>query len=284
MDIILEDLVFTYMKGTPYEKRAVDKINIRIPSGLNTGIIGSTGSGKSTIIQLIAGLLKPDNGVVTLGDLNWTNKKDDLKLRRMVGLAFQYPEHQLFEETIEKDISYGPKNFGLNEKQILEYVKLTMERINLPYEKFANRSPFELSEGQKRKVAIAGILAYKPKILLLDEPFAGLDLVGKMEIINMIKELHNIQDVTTITVSHNMDEIADIVDNLIVLNNGRVVIEGTAKEIFDNINLLEQNNLDIPEITKLIKKINKKVNPSIPLDCFSIEKLEEYIIERIQGV
>ncbi len=283
MDINLENVVFTYMKGTPFEKKALDNINILFPKGSITGIVGNTGSGKSTILQLIAGLLIPDNGKVTIGEMCWSSMKDNYDLRKMIGIAFQNPENQLFEDTIEKDISYGPNNFGISEKQTLDYIKDIMKRINLPYEKYAKMSPFELSEGQKRKVAIAGILAYKPKILLLDEPFAGMDLVGKNEILRMIKDLHALKDAITIIVSHNMDEIASIVDNIIVLNNGKVVIEGEPEKIFADINLLEENNLDIPEITRLIKKINEKIYPQIPLNCFSIEKLEEYIIERIQG-
>lgn len=284
MDIILKNLVFTYMKGTPYEKKAIDNVSILFPKGSITGIIGNTGSGKSTILQLAAGLLRPDSGDITIGELSWADNNDNYRLRKMVGLAFQYPEYQLFEDTIEKDISYGPKNFGFDEKRTLEYVREIMGRINLPYEKYANRSPFELSEGQKRKVAIAGILAYKPRILLLDEPFAGMDLIGRREILHMIKELHDIQGVTTIIVSHNMDEIADIVDNLIIINNGKIVFEGKPEAVFNDIKLLEQNNLDVPEITKLIKRINEKVYPPIPLNCFSVGKLEEYIINRLQGV
>lgn len=283
MDINLENIVFTYMKDTPYEKKAIDNINIQFPNGLITGIVGNTGSGKSTILQLIAGLLTPDKGKITIGEKSWEIKSDYDQLREMVGIAFQYPEYQLFEDTIEKDILYGPKNFGLPEKQTLDNIKNIMKRINLPYEKYANRSPFELSEGQKRKVAIAGILAYKPKILLLDEPFAGLDLVGKREILLIINELHDRQDAITIIVSHNMDEIAGLVDNLIVLNNGKVVTEGKPEEIFLDDNLLNNNNLDIPEISKFIMKLNENLSPTIPLSCFSIDELEKYIISRIQG-
>lgn len=282
MDIILEDVVFTYLRGTPFEKKALDKINLLIRSGSITGIIGNTGSGKSSLLQIIAGLIKPDSGRITLGKLNWTNKKDVYELRGQVGIVFQNPENQVFEETVAKDISFGLKNFGFTEKQILEYSKKSLEKFRLPYQLYADRSPFELSGGERRKVAIAGVIAYQPKVLLLDEPFAELDSVGKKELLEIIIELHSKQKTTILIVSHNMDEIAQIADNLILLKEGKVIFMGKTKKVITDLELLEQNNLDIPEITKLIIKINEKMNPPIPLDCFSINDLEQYLIEHIK--
>lgn len=284
MDISLKDVSVTYMKGTPFERKALDNINLNVPTGSIVGIIGHTGSGKSTLIQIIGGLIPPDNGTVRVGDFEWSNKKKNLaKIRKEIGIVFQYPEHQLFEETVEKDISFGPKNFGFKDEEILDNVKDAMEKVNLSYSRFANRSPFELSGGQMRRVAIAGVIAFQPNILILDEPTSGLDPQGRTEILKMITDLHYKKNMTTIIVSHNMDEIANIIDNLIVLNEGEIVLEGNPVKVFSQVNLLQQINLDIPDITKLIHHINKKINPPIPLDCFSIDDLERHLISRLKG-
>ncbi|MGD9678294.1 MAG: ATP-binding cassette domain-containing protein [Vulcanibacillus sp.] len=283
MDIILKDVVFTYMKRTPFENKAINKINLLIQSNSITGIIGNTGSGKTTILQLIAGLIKQDSGDITIGKLDWKNKKDTLELRRQVGLVFQNSEQQVFEETVEKDISFGPRNFGYTEEQTMKLTKEALERMQLSYQLYAGRSPFELSGGERKKVAIAGVLAYQPKVLLLDEPFVGLDPIGKKEIMEMIIELQRKQGLTIIIVSHNMDEVAQIADNIVLLKSGQVCYNGIPKELFTKLELLGQNNLDIPEITKLIIKINEKTNPPIPLDCFSIDSLEEHLVKRIKG-
>ncbi|OEF96448.1 energy-coupling factor transporter ATPase [Vulcanibacillus modesticaldus] len=282
MDIYLKKVSVTYMKNTPFEKKALDNINLHIPKGTITGIIGHTGSGKSTLIQLIAGLIHPSTGTVKIGEMDWKNKKALAELRKQVGIVFQYPEHQLFEETVEKDIAFGPSNYGFTEVERLEAVKEAMELVKLPYEKFAHRSPFELSGGQKRRVAIAGVIAFRPKILILDEPSAGLDPIGKKDIFKMITELHQKQNMTTIIVSHSMDEVANFADNLIVLNQGKVLLEGTPQKVFNRVDLLQENNLDIPEITKLIKLLNQKITPPIPLSCFSIDELEYYLSIRLK--
>jgi len=283
MEISLKDITVTYMKDTPFEKKALDKISLYIPDQSITGIIGHTGSGKSTLIQLIGGLIFPTSGDIRIDDLEWSKKsKKFLELRKQVGVVFQYPEHQLFEETVEKDIAYGPKNFGFSEEEITERVKDSMDKVGLNYEEFANRSPFELSGGQMRRVAIAGVIAFKPKILILDEPTAGLDPFGRREILNMILQLHKSHKMTTIIVTHSMDEVAHLADQIIVLNNGSLQLQGTPIEIFKNhINELQKAGLDIPEITKFILKLNKRVNPPIPLDCFTMDELEAYVLERL---
>ncbi|KXG44930.1 energy-coupling factor transporter ATPase [Tepidibacillus decaturensis] len=280
MDITLKDVSVTYMKNTPFEKIALQEVNLTIKSGSIIGVIGHTGSGKSTLIQLISGLILPTNGTIKVGDLAWSSKRKNLSLiRNKIGVVFQYPEHQLFEESVEKDISFALRNFDFPEELIAIRVKEAMKQVGLDYEQFAKRSPFELSGGQMRRVAIAGVIAFQPKILILDEPTAGLDPKGRKEILNMIKELHQSREMTTILVSHSMDDIANMVERLIVLNQGKIILEGTPKEIFKEEERLQQIGLDIPDITKFIQRLNQKINPPIPLDCFSREELEEYLID-----
>lgn len=282
MDIFISDVSATYMKGTPFEKQALHSINLHIPKGSITGIIGHTGSGKSTLIQLIAGLIFPDEGSIQVGSFRWGNKKRNLfELRKHVGLVFQYPEHQLFEETVAKDIAFGPKNFGFSEDRISNRVHEAMGMVGLSYEKLANTSPFSLSGGQMRRVAIAGVLAFEPRILILDEPTSGLDPAGRKEVLQMITKLHQIKNMTTIIVSHNMDEVANISDQLVVLNNGKILLEGAPENVFHQVELLQQVNLDIPDITKFIQKLNQKISPPIPLNCFSVDELEQHLLERL---
>jgi len=285
MDITLTNVSFTYMKNTPLERKALEAINLHIPGKKITAIIGHTGSGKSTLIQLIGGLILPDSGKIKVGTYEWKSKKKNKglqALRKQIGIVFQYPEHQLFEETVEKDIAFGPKNFDFPSHQIPMLVKEAMELVGLDYEEYAARSPFELSGGQMRRVAIAGVLAFKPKILILDEPTAGLDPMGKKEIMGLITRLHHNHDMTTILVSHSMDQVAAIADHLIVLNQGKVLMKGRPEDIFIQGESLREIGLDIPEITKLILMINQKINGSIPLNTFSVDQLEQYLLQRLQ--
>lgn len=235
MSIILQDVTYTYMPGTPFERTAIENINIEIPSGKITAIAGHTGSGKSTLIQHLSGLLKPSNGKVLVDDvdINIKNNNESKMARRQVGMVFQYPEQQLFEETVEADIAFGPRNLGLTEEEISVRVKEAMEFVNLDYDTYAKRSPFQLSGGQMRRVAIAGIIAMHPKYLVLDEPVAGLDPRSKEELLKRIRKLHEKQGITIVFISHNMEDIANMADKVIIMNQGKILLEGSPKEVFD---------------------------------------------------
>ena len=232
----IENLNYIYNPNTPFEKKALDNINLEINQGEFIGLIGHTGSGKSTLVQHLNRLLKPTSGKIIIDGVDITNKEANLKeIRQKVGLVFQYPEHQLFEETIYKDIAFGPKNLGLNEEQVRERVKEAMELVGLDYEELKDRSPFELSGGQKRRVAIAGVLAMKPKILVLDEPTAGLDPRGRDEILGEIQQLYEKENMTIILVSHSMEDIAKLVNRILVMHRGKVVIDGKTRDVFKGL-------------------------------------------------
>ena len=235
MSIILQDVTYTYMPGTPFERTAIENVSIEIPSGKITAIAGHTGSGKSTLIQHLSGLLKPSNGKVLVDDvdINIKNNNESKMARRQVGMVFQYPEQQLFEETVEADIAFGPRNLGLTEEEISVRVKEAMEFVNLDYDTYAKRSPFQLSGGQMRRVAIAGIIAMHPKYLVLDEPVAGLDPRSKEELLKRIRKLHAKQGITIVFISHNMEDIANMADKVIIMNQGKILLEGSPKEVFD---------------------------------------------------
>ena len=235
MSIILQDVTYTYMPGTPFERTAIENVSIEIPSGKITAIAGHTGSGKSTLIQHLSGLLKPSNGKVLVDDvdINIKNNNESKMARRQVGMVFQYPEQQLFEETVEADIAFGPRNLGLTEEEISVRVKEAMEFVNLDYDTYAKRSPFQLSGGQMRRVAIAGIIAMHPKYLVLDEPVAGLDPRSKEELLKRIRKLHEKQGITIVFISHNMEDIANMSDKVIIMNQGKILLEGSPKEVFD---------------------------------------------------
>ena len=223
------------MPGTPFERTAIENVSIEIPSGKITAIAGHTGSGKSTLIQHLSGLLKPSNGKVLVDDvdINIKNNNESKMARRQVGMVFQYPEQQLFEETVEADIAFGPRNLGLTEEEISVRVKEAMEFVNLDYDTYAKRSPFQLSGGQMRRVAIAGIIAMHPKYLVLDEPVAGLDPRSKEELLKRIRKLHEKQGITIVFISHNMEDIANMADKVIIMNQGKILLEGSPKEVFD---------------------------------------------------
>ena len=235
MSIILQDVTYTYMPGTPFERTAIENVSIEIPSGKITAIAGHTGSGKSTLIQHLSGLLKPSNGKVLVDDvdINIKNNNESKMARRQVGMVFQYPEQQLFEETVEADIAFGPRNLGLTEEQISVRVKEAMEFVKLDYDTYAKRSPFQLSGGQMRRVAIAGIIAMHPKYFVLDEPVAGLDPRSKEELLKRIRKLHEKQGITIVFISHNMEDIANMADKVIIMNQGKILLEGSPKEVFD---------------------------------------------------
>ncbi len=258
MSIEISGLNYVYMEGSPFEKQALKDVSLSIADGEFVGIIGHTGSGKSTLIQHLNGLLKPNSGTITIGGEVITAKGADMKkLRQQVGLVFQYPEHQLFEETVYKDISYGPKNMNLPQEEIDERVQEAMHHVGLS-EKYMNRSPFELSGGQKRRVAIAGVLAMRPDVLILDEPAAGLDPAGREEILTQIRALYLERKMTVLFVSHSMEDVARIAGRIIVMNRGTVALDGKPAEIFSQADVLRKMGLDVPQITELICELRRR--------------------------
>lgn len=280
--ITLKNVNYVYNAGNPFEKYALRDVNLQIHEGEFIGLIGHTGSGKSTLVQHLNGLMKPTSGKVMVGDI-LTIDADAAKrgLRQKVGLVFQYPEHQLFEETVEKDIAFGPHNLGLNEEEIKERVKEAMEMVGLDYEELADRSPFELSGGQKRRVAIAGVLAMKPEVLVLDEPTAGLDPHGRDEILDEIRALYEKKGITIVLVSHSMEDIARLATRIIVLHRGIVVMDGTTREIYDRERELNEIGLDVPDITKLMKRLREKTGWDIPTNVLTVEEaVSIYLKER----
>lgn len=259
MDIVFKNVSFTYSQGTPFENEALKNINLTIKKGEIVGIIGHTGSGKSTLIQHFNGLLKPTQGDVFVGNIN-TKDKEFLKnpIRFNIGLVFQYPEYQLFEETIEKDIAFGPTNMKLDKDEIKNRVKKAMEQVGLDYEKYKNKSPFEISGGQKRRVAIAGVLSMKPQILILDEPTAGLDPRGHDKLFSNIKDIYEKEKITVILISHSMEDVAKIADRIIVMKDGQIHSDKKTKEAFSNVDDLKSVGLNVPQITELMDTLRKK--------------------------
>ena len=254
--IKLDNVTYTYMQGGPFEKTAVNNINLTIRDGEFIGLMGHTGSGKSTLIQLMNGLLKPTLGQITVDGEELFSK--DVKMQSVrfkVGLVMQYPEYQLFEETVEKEIAYGPLNMGLSEEEIHERVLYAADLVGIKKE-LLSKSPFELSGGQKRRVAIAGILAMQPTTLILDEPTAGLDPRGRDEILNKIKDLQRRMGITVIFVSHSMEDIALMADRIIVMNKGSVAMDDAPGKIFSRDRELSEMGLDLPQVTKICNRLN----------------------------
>lgn len=279
MSIKIENLTHVYMQNGPFEKKALDDVNIDIKDGEFVALIGHTGSGKSTLIQHMNGLLEATSGKIIVDGDDIT--KEGVKLsdvRKKVGLVFQYPEYQLFEETIEKDISYGPTNLGLDKDEIHKRVIKSMEMVGLDYEFYKNKSPFDLSGGQKRRVAIAGVVAMEPKILILDEPTAGLDPKGRDDILNQIKILHEKYNMTIILVSHSMEDVAKIAEKVIVMNKGKVALQGTPSEVFKEVDTLEKIGLGVPQVTYLMRELrNKGFNVSD--EVYTIEQCKKELLK-----
>ncbi len=253
MSIVVKDLAFTYSVGTPYEKKAISNINLTINEGDFLGIVGHTGSGKSTFIQHLNGLIKVQEGEIEVFDIKLTNAKkpkpDYRKLRANVGMVFQYPEYQLFEDTVYKDVAFGPKNLGLDEAEIDKRVKEAIELVGLDFESVKDRAPFELSGGQKRRVAIAGIIAMKPKVLVFDESTAMLDPQGRKEVMEVAHEL-NKEGMTVICITHYMEEALGA-DRLIVLNDGKIALDGKPKEVFSQYEKIKENKIHVPLATQI---------------------------------
>ncbi|MBQ9978429.1 MAG: energy-coupling factor transporter ATPase [Clostridia bacterium] len=256
--IKLENVSFLYGKGTSYCKEALKNVNIEIKEGSITGLIGHTGSGKSTMLQLLNGLAKPAEGKVYLdGEDIWEKPKDIGKIRFRVGLVMQYPEYQLFEETVEKDIAFGPKNMGLSEAEISERIREAIDFVGLSPD-VLSKNPFDLSGGQKRRVAIAGVIAMRPEVLVLDEPAAGLDPQGRDIILGGVFKYREKTGATVIIVSHSMEDMARLCDNIIVLSHGEVVLNGTRDEVFAQSQMLEKIGLAVPQITLLMHELNAR--------------------------
>ena len=286
--IEIKHLTYIYSRKTPYEKKALDDVNLCIEEGSFVGIVGATGSGKSTLIQHLNGLIKVQDkkttSVVVKG-MSATDKKTLKNLRFKVGMVFQYPEYQLFADTVEKDIAFGPKNMKLSKEEIDARVRKAMDVVGLDYDQFASRSPFDLSGGEKRRAAIAGVIAMQPEILVLDEPVAGLDPAGREEILALVKKLQKEVSPTIILVSHNMDDIAVMAERIVALKDGKIVADGTPKEVFSDRKHIEEIGLDVPFATQLSDEFIAR-GYDLPKDIISLDELADELakIRENEGV
>ena len=284
MSIVIKNLTYIYNEDMPFASKALDDISFEIQDRDFVGIIGHTGSGKSTLIQHLNGLLRPSYGEIYINDFNITDPELNLtEIRKRVGVVFQYPEYQLFEETVEKDIAFGPTNLGLDEAEVKKRVKDSMEAVGLKYEEYKEKSPFELSGGQKRRVAIAGVIAMNPEVLILDEPTAGLDPGGRDEIFELIKTLHRKHNITIILSSHSMDDMAKLAKTIIVMNHGKIEFMGTPREVFNsNAIRLKEIGLDIPQTIELAIKLRER-GFDIRQDILTIDEAKEEIFRVMRG-
>lgn len=286
MDISFKQVSYTYQPNSPFEHKALTDISFEIPSGSFVAIVGHTGSGKSTLIQHLNGLLRPTKGEITIGKykMKANEKLKDIKsLRREVGVVFQYPEHQLFEETIAKDIAFGPKNFGVTNDEIAKRIPEVMKAVDLPLT-LLERSPFDLSGGQMRRVAIAGVLAMEPSVVVLDEPTAGLDPKGQQEIMDMFAMLHDQKQLTTILVTHSMEDALKYSDYVIILDQGTQYMEGVPGKVFTKRDKLQQVQLDVPEVIHFLQELEEKFNISIPYQGQTLATIAEQVKNGLKGV
>jgi len=280
-DIELKNVSYIYGKETPFEKKALDDVSVKFTAGRITGLMGHTGSGKSTLVQLLNGLLKPHSGQILLGGSDiWADPKKMRDIRFKVGLVFQYPEYQLFEETVEADIAYGPKNMGLDEAEVKHRVSEAARFCGLDTALF-KKSPFELSGGQRRRVAIAGIIAMEPQVLILDEPAAGLDPKGREDILGGVRSYQRDRGTTVIIVSHSMEDMARYSDEIVVMNKARVYMQGSCNEIFGRANELTGVGLDIPQITRLFLRL-KEMGAPVRGDVYTVDDARDEIL-RVLG-
>ena len=284
MSIVVKNLTYIYDEGMPFASKAIDDISFEIKDRDFVGLIGHTGSGKSTLIQHLNGLIKPSSGEIFINDFNITGENQNLtEIRKRVGIVFQYPEYQLFEETVEKDIAFGPGNLGLDEEEISKRVRKSMEAVGLDYETYKDKSPFDLSGGQKRRVAIAGVIAMNPEVLILDEPTAGLDPGGRDEIFNLIKKLHRDNNITIILSSHSMDDMAKLAQTIIVMNHGKIEFMGTPREVFtSHAARLREIGLDVPQVLELATKLRNKGFDIRP-DVLTVEEIKDEILKVMRG-
>ena len=282
MSIVIENLTHTYMPGSPFQATAIHGVSLTIRDGEFIGLIGHTGSGKSTLIQHLNGLLRPSSGRVLIdGKDLFAKDTDKREVRRKVGLVFQYPENQLFEETVAADIAFGPKNLGLSPEEVDARVRDACAQVHLDYETFKDRSVFELSGGQMRRAAIAGVLAMQPQTLILDEPCAGLDPRGRDEILGLVRELQRTRGTTVVMVSHSMDDVASLVSRVIVMNRGQIAMDGTPREVFRQGEALRAMGLDVPEAARLAARLREK-GFDVPQDAYLHGELLE-AVKRIVG-
>ena len=260
MPIVIEHLNYVYMSGGPYETHALDDVSLTIEDGEFVGLIGHTGSGKSTLVQHLNGLLLPSSGKITVDGLDIADKATDRRaIRRKVGLVFQYPENQLFEETVEKDIAFGPRNLGLDEAEIDRRVRDAMRKVALDYDALHERSVFELSGGQMRRVAIAGVLAMEPRTLVLDEPCAGLDPRGRDKILSLISNYRAQTGCTVILVSHSMEDVARVANRVMVMNKGSLAMYGTVNEVYSQFSRLNEMGLNVPQVSRVFDILSEKL-------------------------
>ncbi len=274
----VKDLKYEYSKGTPFQIGALKGVSVDFEQGEIVGVIGHTGSGKSTLLQHLNGLLKPESGEIFFENENiWDSKENVRKCRFGVGLCFQYPEHQLFESTVFEDIAFGPKNMGLSESEIKERVLESIKFVGLT-EEYLDKSPFDLSGGEKRRVAIAGVISMKPRVLVLDEPTAGLDPVGKNDLLDLIKSYNKTTGSTVIFVSHNMDDVALVADRVLVLSEGQIVMNGTVPEVYSKGSELLKLGLDVPEITRVFLKLHDN-GFDVPTDVYTVKDGKEKLLE-----
>lgn len=279
MDIKLQQVSYAYAKGTPFEKRALFDVDLNIESGTYKAIIGHTGSGKSTLLQHFNGLLKSTSGMVRIGE--WTiepkkKPKEFKPIRQKVGIVFQFPEHQLFEETVLKDIMFGPMNFGVSEEEAERRARSLVSVVGLP-EEVLEKSPFDLSGGQMRRVAIAGVLAMEPEVIVLDEPTAGLDPQGQKEIMDMFYRLHKEKNLTTILVTHSMEDAARYADEVAIMHEGKSVIVGTPRELFGDEDMLKNYRLELPRIVKFQRRIEHLMGVKLTRICLNEEELAQEV-------
>lgn len=280
--IRFENVSYAYGRGTPFCKVAADHIDLSIREGVITGIIGHTGSGKSTVLQLMNGLLRPDEGrVYVQGEDIWAKPKEIQKVAFKVGLVFQYPEYQLFEETVEKDVAFGPKNMGLPKEEIARRVKEALQFTGIG-EELAESSPFDLSGGQKRRVAIAGVIAMQPEVLVLDEPAAGLDPRGREEIFSNVQAYQRTTGKTVVIVSHSMEDMARYAEDLIVMNEGKPVLSGSCKEVFAHRAELEKTGLAVPQITTLMERLRELGMP-VSSEIYTVEEAKNALLPLLEG-
>ena len=277
MSIQVKNLTHIYSEGMPYETLALDDISFEIPDGSIAGIIGHTGSGKSTLIQHLNGLLRPKSGSIIVDGTDITDPEVKLRdIRQKVGLVFQYPEYQLFEETVEKDVGFGPLNLGLSEDEVAERVKEALELVGLSFDEIGQRSPFDLSGGQKRRVAIAGVIAMKPRVLILDEPTAGLDPKSHKDILRLVRNFHRQEKNTIILVSHNMGDIASMSDTVLVINKGRLAASGAPVQVFSQTDLLRSIGLELPPAAGFMEKLRVRGVP-VSDSALTIDEAEREI-------
>jgi energy-coupling factor transport system ATP-binding protein len=270
--IEVKNLTRIYNEGLPHESVALDNVSFRIEDKSFVGVIGHTGSGKSTLLQHLNGLLKPDSGSIVIDGVDITDSHTKmLDIRKKVGLVFQYPEYQLFEETVAKDVAFGPTNLGLDQEEIDARVRESIGLVGLDYERLKDKSPFELSGGQKRRVAIAGVLAMKPDILVLDEPTAGLNPKAHFDILDMVADIHRRENNITIFVSHNMNDIARMSDQVLVIDKGRLAMDGTPSEVFRKEEKLKAMGLALPDATEIVSQLRKK-GLELPADCLTVDQ------------